>query len=372
MPDVIISEASYSDDSLKGRVFDLMDAVGGHRIRAGARVLIKPNLLTVARPQQAVTTHPAVVRAVAEYALDRGARVRISDSPATGSFDRILKVGGYRAALDGLDVEFRPFEFSMPVDIGAPFGRIELARAAMAADVVINLAKLKTHAQMTLTLGVKNLFGCVVGLKKPEWHFRSGEDRGVFARLLVQICRAVKPAITLVDGILVMDGQGPGKSGRPRPLGVLVGGNDAVAVDWAICSLVGLPVEEFPVWRAARELGMGSEEITVEGEVRPVADFRFPEPGAILFGPPAVQNFLRQHLVQRPVVDPSRCRLCGECWRYCPAGAVEGNQKAVRFDYQRCIRCYCCVEVCPEGALAAVDPLPARLVKRIGWVRRRL
>ena len=80
------------------------------------------------------------------------------------------------------------------MDVGEPFGQIDIARSAVEADVVINLAKLKTHTQMLLTLGVKNLFGCIVGFKKPEWHMRSGVDRNMFARLLVQIYQAIHPA----------------------------------------------------------------------------------------------------------------------------------------------------------------------------------
>lgn len=82
---------------------------------------------------------------------------------------------------------FQAFDAEAEVDIGPPFGRVPLAREALEAEAVINLAKLKTHSQLTLTLGVKNTFGCVVGLKKPEWHMRAGIDKTLFARLIVQI-----------------------------------------------------------------------------------------------------------------------------------------------------------------------------------------
>ena len=76
---------------------------------------------------------------------------------------------------------------------------------------------------MLLTLGVKNLFGCIVGIRKPEWHFRTGVDREMFAKLLVNIYKAVSPAMTIIDAILAMEGQGPGRRGTPKHLGVLMG-----------------------------------------------------------------------------------------------------------------------------------------------------
>ena len=179
--------------ALKTAVFGLLDRIASLRIEKGARVLIKPNFLAPARPERAMTTHPLVLRAVAEYVLDKGGRPLVADSPGMGTFERLLREGGYAEALQGLDVEVRPFKETVRVDIGEPFGRIEIAREALEADVVVNLPKLKTHTQMLLTVGVKNLFGCIVGLKKPEWHMRSGVDRHMFARLLVQICAPSTP-----------------------------------------------------------------------------------------------------------------------------------------------------------------------------------
>ena len=201
MVDVLFKNTSYVAIDLKDTLYEIMDGAGGDRIQPGDRVLIKPNFLMPAGPERAITTHPLVLKAVVEYVLEKGAKTVVSDSPGMGSFEKILRKGGYLEATGGLDVIFRPFRESMGVDIGEPFGVINLAREALQSDFVINLAKLKTHAQMLLTLGVKNMFGCVVGLKKPEWHLKAGTDRAMFARLLVQICRAVAPGITIVDGM---------------------------------------------------------------------------------------------------------------------------------------------------------------------------
>ena len=366
MTRVRFESATYEADRLKIAMGNLMALVPAGRIGPGTRVLLKPNLLLPAAPEKAVLTHPAVVRAAAELLVDAGARVSISDSPATGTFARIMRVSGYDQALKGLPVDCRPFKETVGRDIGEPYGRIDMARAALETDAVVNLAKLKTHSQMVLTLGVKNLFGCIVGLAKPQWHLRSGVDRDVFANLLVQIHYAVDPALTIVDGILAMEGEGPGKRGTPRALGVMVGSTDAAAADLAICRMLGFDPGRLPTHRAAVRLGKISGEPEIQGDVKTVTGFRFPEQTPVLFGPDFLKGTIRRHVIQRPVVDPLHCHTCGECWEICPADAVARDGEQVAFDYDRCIRCYCCVEVCPHGALSARTPMIGRILSRLG------
>jgi uncharacterized protein (DUF362 family)/Pyruvate/2-oxoacid:ferredoxin oxidoreductase delta subunit len=324
-------------------------------IQPRSRVLIKPNFLAPASPEKAMITHPLVVKAVVEYVREKGALPQVSDSPAMGTFDRVMRDGGMEKALQGLPVICRPFRESVPVDLGPPFNKIEIASDAMQADVVINLPKLKTHTQMLLTLGVKNTFGCVVGMRKPEWHFRTGIDRDKFAELLVRICAAVKPAITVLDGILAMEGQGPGKGGVPRELGVVIAGNDAFAVDAVVCRMLGIRENELRTNKMATEMGLMPKRIEIDGELPVVRGMQLPEMTPLVFGPKGLHGFVRRHLVQRPVCHASLCRHCGECWRYCPAKAITPEMQGLRFDYDRCIRCYCCIEVCPYGALFAKE-----------------
>jgi uncharacterized protein (DUF362 family)/ferredoxin len=369
---VFFKRARYIESDLRPAVFALLGGLKTLRLEKGARVLIKPNFLAPAKPHLALTTHPLVLRAVVEYVLENGARALVADSPGMGAFERVLREGGYTQALQGLDVELRPFAETVRTDIGAPFGRIDIARDALEADVIINLPKLKTHAMMLLTLGVKNLFGCIVGLAKPRWHMRSGVDREMFARLLVQISRVVNPAATLVDGILAMEGQGPGRSGRPRELGILAAGSNPLTVDMAVCRLLGVRPEDLPTHRAACALRIVPEEFAVQGDFRPVSGFRLPVLGPLTFGPRRLQPLIRKHVVQRPLADPARCRMCGECWRACPAKAITPYARTLGFDYDRCIRCYCCVEMCPHGALQAVETGPGKVVRRLSGLGDRI
>src|SRR5512135_2825360 len=292
---VIIRQASYDYGILRPVIFEIADALCSGLIKQGSRVVIKPNLLAPARPDRAMVTHPLVVKAVAEYAIKKGGRVQISDSQAMGSFERVLNESGLRDALKDLDVEFREFKESVEIDVGVPFRKIAIARDALEADLLINLPKLKTHAQMRMTLGVKNLFGCIVGLRKPEWHLRTGVSRELFATLLVKIHHALCPSATILDGILAMEGQGPGRSGTPRELGIIAASDDTYALDVAVCRMLGLDPYSVFTNKAALEMGHVADEIEVIGEVPLVNHFRFPDIAPLVFGPEKLHGFMRRH-----------------------------------------------------------------------------
>ena len=154
MTEVYFKKATYDYPVLKPIIFDMLETILGDRIQSKSRVLVKPNLLSPAKPDKAILTHPLVVRAAGEYVLEKGGRPLIADSPGMGSFERVLKEGGFKDAFGKLDghVEFKPFKDTVKVNIGEPFGKISIARSAVDSDVLINLAKLKTHTQMLLTL----------------------------------------------------------------------------------------------------------------------------------------------------------------------------------------------------------------------------
>lgn len=366
MSTVFLQRATYHYPSLKRQLFEMLEGMGGDAIERGCRVLIKPNFLGPAPPSRGMLTHPMVVKGVVEYVLERGGRVQISDSPAMGTFERVLKEGGTLEALEGLQVVYREFKESVVLDVGEPFRGIEIARDALEADVLINLPKLKTHTQMLLTLGVKNLFGCIVGLRKPQWHLRAGVDRELFAALLVRIYQAVKPRFTILDGILAMEGEGPGKGGRPKELGILLGSTDAVALDAVVCRLLGLHEDALPTNRIARRWGLLDGPVATVGDPVAIESFQLPEATPLVFGPPFMHAFMRKHLIQRPEVEANLCRACGDCERYCPARAISSRQKKqLEFDYDKCIRCYCCLEVCPHGALKTRQPLLGKLFTRV-------
>lgn len=361
MEKTIFEKATYDYEPLRERIFSLLTIMDKERIAKGTRVLIKPNLLAPSTVEQAMVTHPLVIRAAAEYALSRGADVRVSDSNAVGAFSRLVSKCGLSDALNDLEVELRPFRESVPVKTDG-FGTLELSRAAMEADIIINLPKLKTHSQMGLTMAVKNLFGCIVGFRKPEWHYRVGEDKDRFAQLLVTIYSIIKPSINLMDGILAMEGQGPGANGIPREMGILAASTDALSLDMAACRLVGIKPMDLLTVRAAHRMGLVDGEPETLNMPQATNDFNIPDTGDLLFGPGFARGFLRRNVASRPKNVEGLCKYCDECVKICPAGAVINPGGRLDFDYHKCIRCYCCVEVCPHGAME----------KRDTWVKKLL
>ena len=341
----------------------------------GKNVLLKPNLLA-GRPREArVTTDPEVVRAVAEVLRTAGAAdVAAGDSPGVGSALKVMSRSGW----DGVVPEWVR---RVDLDAGRPCRSrhhpdLELAAAALDAGLLVNLPKVKTHAYMGLTLATKNLFGTVVGTRKAQWHLRAGENPGLFARLVVEIAYSFRPGLIVADGVIAMEGNGPG-SGDPRPLGVIVAGDDPSAVDAVLCRLVGFAPEAVPTLAAARELGLGApdlEKVEVFGERledAAVKDFRpaTNSPGAQGIGLPGfLQRLLKGAFTSKPVIDLGRCKLCGECATICPPKAIALDRAARKFpviDRRACIRCFCCQEVCPYKAIAVKNgPLSWLLQRR--------
>jgi uncharacterized protein (DUF362 family)/Pyruvate/2-oxoacid:ferredoxin oxidoreductase delta subunit len=365
--EVLVKTSTYHEQRLRPLLFEMLERLDGGRIGRTDRVLLKPNLLSPAEPQDAVLTHPQIVRIVVQYCLEKGAHVQLSDSPAIGSFEKILRVSGIADAIRGLGVVCKPFEDSVRVDIGKPFERVELAGDALDADWVINLPKLKTHGHMLLTLSVKNMFGCIVGFRKPEWHMRAGVDRDRFAQLLVRVHERIRPAFAILDGVLAMEGDGPGKSGSPRQLGVVMGSRNGYALDEAVCRMIGIDPLLLPTHSAAHSFGWTRENLEIDGRLPQVPHFRLPEITPLIFGPKIFHGLVRRHLIQRPVPDPTRCKMCGECWKICPAKAITARKTSLSFDYDLCIRCYCCIEVCPYGALRAVETVAGRAIRRAAF-----
>ena len=365
MSRLIVRQSTYRYEILRPQFFEMMDALGGGRIERNSRVLIKPNLLAAAAPEQAVATHPLIVRAAVEYVLERGAQPQITDSPGMGSYAGVMKACGIGPALADLKCECREFPRSIRADIGEPFGMIDLAEDALTIPTMINLPKLKTHGLMGLTLGVKNVFGCVIGLRKAEWHLKTAGNRDIFARLLVQIYERIRPSFTVLDGILSLEGEGPGKRGKPRQIGVLMGSRDAFAVERAVCQMVGFPPERLPILAAAKVLGIMSEPVEIEGILPAIRGFDLRPLTPHAMGPQRLQGLAKRYFLARPACEAPLCQACSKCGEICPVQAISFRHEDLRFDYDKCIRCYCCIEICPHGALHSVEPMGGKIFRKL-------
>ena len=370
----LIRSGNYDPDVVRTDVERLLEPLGGIAafVSPGERVLLKPNLLAGKNPEKAVTTHPAIVQAVAGLVRDAGGVVLIGDSPGIGGFQRVAEKSGIAEAARVSGATLVEFGETVELQGSGTFRRIHLARAYLEADKVINLPKLKTHEMMTMTCAVKNLFGAVVGTEKAGWHLKAGASRRQFARLLLEIYLLKKPVLTIVDGIVAMEGNGPG-SGDPVELGVLLAGCNPVAVDVIAGRVAGIPPDLLYVEQEARVLelpGSSLEEIELIGaQLDQLAAIRFRLPSGLdaQFGLPGfLAALLKKQLTTYPVADVTKCVLCGVCRDACPPAAITIKNSALSVDNARCIRCWCCRELCPHDAMAVKQGRLLRLMKLLG------
>lgn len=359
----LLSHTKYDEAKTLSRVRELLRPLGGMErfVSPGAGVLLKPNLVFGRDADRAINTHPSVLRAAAVLAREAGAGwIGVGDSPGYGTARAAAKTCGLLAVCEELGLEMLEFTPVDDVDETRSFIRLELAREALAADVIINLPKMKTHGQMLLSLAVKNMFGAVPGARKLQWHYRAGRDRMMFARALNEIALRVRPTLSILDAVVGMDEMGP-TDGRARPVGFLAASDNPWSLDAAVMDVLGLERELLFTLRDARERVPGDwAAFDLSGDspesLRP-DDWRIPglvtlqmHGGTIEKHFPRVAKWLRQSITPRPVPKPS-CIACGHCVDICPAKAMRIDGGRLHIDDSLCIRCFCCHELCQHGAM---------------------
>ncbi len=356
----------------------VLEPLGGMEnfVRPGQTVLLKPNLLRKAREEEVVTTHPALVGAAAELVIKAGGKPVIGDSPGAAlqhNRNTLLKLyracGLDRAALEsGADLALDPGFRTVPLPRGRTVKRIEVIDAALDADVIINLGKLKTHSFTILTGAVKNLFGLVPGLIKPGYHARF-PDVDDFASMLVDIADFADPALTIIDAVWAMEGAGPG-AGDLKELGLVVAGTGTAEIDVVLSRIIGIDPLSVPTVADCVNRGLLEKDLSgieIRGQaieaVKPES-FRVPpgRPHPFPRWAMPLMPVAKYLLSTRPRINRKKCVGCGDCERVCPVRVIEMKQGKAVIRTSGCIRCFCCHETCPHRAIDLVRPLFQRLV----------
>lgn len=364
----------------------LVEQMGGmgRFVRPGERIVLKANLLRAAPPESAICTHPAVVEAVAKLVKEAGGTPVICDSPGGALHKEAVLRSLYEktgmaaaAAAAGAELSMDSSTRTVSLPEGKVLRQAEIITPVAEADGVIDLCKMKTHVLMSMTGAVKNLFGVIPGLSKVGYH-ATHPDHATFADVLLDLTGYVKPRLSLMDGILAMEGDGPGSSGTPRQAGLLLASANPLALDTAAGAIMNLPRQDNPVLLAAERRGLTPcrmEDVELIGgtveELR-MADYKFPASTKSnlmdFLGPLArpAERLCKKALSQTPRIDGAKCVGCGICAKSCPGQAIAMTApgKKARISQKACIHCYCCHELCPQKAVELHQSWLGRLLTK--------
>lgn len=348
----------YEPSRLRSVLIELLEPLGGMKsfVGPGKRVLLKPNLLSAKDPDRAITTHPNLVQAVAEAVRECGGEPFVGDSPggAIRGIKRVWQNTGMEEMAQRAGLELVNFEASGSERIENGDYVFFVSKPVLEADVIISLPKLKTHSLTLLTCAVKNMFGVIPGFRKGEFH-KLFPKPGEFAEMLVHLYRLVTPSLNIVDAVVAMEGNGP-SSGNPFELGLLIAGEDGVAVDAVAARTIGFKDGFVDTLRIASESGLGEGEYERidrigDGIETRAIDFELPSNRVQKLIPRTLVKVIAPFVWVKPVIDPARCTGCAFCFESCPVDAIERKGSVYEIKEGECVKCLCCHELCPESSI---------------------
>ncbi len=371
----------YKEELIYPAICRTLDALGiADDMRPDLKVVIKPNLIMAKKPDAPVTTHPLVVKALVRWLREQGVRdITLAESSGglynTEYMKNIYNVCGMKQLEPQLclNMDFSAQNVSCPP--GFANHSFHIITPVARADYVINVCKLKTHAMTGYSGGIKNLFGVIPGLEKPQLHYRWPKLPD-FSRMLLELAQTVNPQLTIIDAIDAMEGNGP-TGGTSHPLYMLLGARDLYTQDYFAAGLMKLDPMKIEMIRQAVEAGLARpDEIELAGDPVPenLTPFLLPDTKNLDFTG-NLPGFLRKPFLffagrlfkSYPQLDQKKCIGCGKCAESCPAHVIrivekdsasstKPAKKAV-FRKKGCISCFCCQEMCPMKAISVKKAL---------------
>ena len=360
---------SYEPAIVEPAIRNTVGLLGGitNFVKPGSRVLVKPNLLMSKEPEYGITTHPEVVRAVIHILKEISCKIVVGDAPSVwGQYienvDEVYNITGIRKVCQDEGVGLINFNKRRM------HNKFPLTVALDDCDYLISLPKFKTHEFTLITGAIKNLFGLVSGTYKTELHknyFQPSE----FAKILVDIFEEAHPALTIIDGILAMEADGPATGGKTRRLNLLLAGSDCVALDTVMAKIMGITNQEVLSTKEAALRGLGEAQLSrikIEGEdieklnIRP---FILPKSSAKISKLPGpLQKLIKALIRYYPYYLRLKCTRCGHCVGVCPSKCIMLKKNGICIDYKKCIACFCCQEACPAAAIGVKKSILAKLI----------
>lgn len=380
----LVTCRSYEEKEVERAVAEALDLLGGvgRFVKRGDSVFVKVNNFDAHRPEKAATTHPALLRAMIRILLEAGADPVVGEDPEGG--ERDFDVSGIRKTCSEMDVPLVNLRTERYVESGAGSGGAGVqyvAERVVAADVLISLPKLKTHGTTTITGAVKNLYGCLPNGTRKANHHRYIRP-AAFSNKIVDLLEVMKPRLSIVDGVIGMEGEGPA-AGSPRKVGCIVAGSDPVSVDAVSTAVLGLDPLDVDTTRIAHERGLGEGDLSairIRGaplDALRLHDFvfsrnTFPLRFLRKVMPEFAGDLLYNCTVTKPRITGSRCENCGTCAANCPAGAIEATEPHPVIDYDKCTRCLCCQEFCRHTAVLSHQPWMGKAIRALYRILKKM
>lgn len=357
------STGGYDKENIFTAISEIMESLCiENRLSPGMKVVIKPNLLTAKNPNAAATTHPVLIEAIVQWLKQKGiSHITVADSPG-GPFisswlQTVYSSCGYTSLADICELNYNT-EWGERANAvkNAVCQKFNIIRPILDADYIINVPKLKTHGMTVFSAGIKNLFGCIPGLQKPEMHYRF-QDRNGFAQMLIELACTVAPDLTILDAVEGMEGNGP-SGGSARKTGCILASNDVFTLDSIAAEWIGLHADEVLMLKNARNMGLIKEEYEIDGELPKIKPFVLPQSATLdfmTFVPKGIRGPVKKiaDKILRPIpkIDKKICVGCGKCAESCPPHTIQIEKNKAVIGYKKCISCFCCQEMCPVKAI---------------------
>lgn len=359
---VIKKCGGYELEKVKKALEEGFELLGGldKFIGKDEKVLLKVNSLFNASVEKAVCTHPVMLQAVIQLVKRKTKNIYVGDSPAVGSFSFCAKKNGMLEVIraEGVNIAgLSKEEYALENKSAIKYRSFKVDGFIKAADKIISLPKFKTHGLMYMTLAVKNMFGIIPGTAKAGYHLRAGSDKKIFAEMLVDLYMSRPPDLNILDGVIGMEGNGPG-GGNPVNTGVILMAKDGFAMDFTAPKIAGIDPNLVLTNAVYKEHILKGKEIDIEIKGEKLEDVIYKGflpvtgPKSSSKRPGFLINLAKNLITPKQVYLKEKCTGCLTCVKACPVKALSYEKgKGISCDYGKCIRCFICQEICPEQAI---------------------
>ncbi len=367
----------YNQGNVDKSIRDLLENIH-FNFPENSTVLIKPNIMSQNRPEQATITHFSIIEGLCAVLKDKGCKIQIGDSISfyqrgltrkafqTTRLDKVAEK--YGAEL----IAFEEEHLIKNTDKSTFLKEIYFPARILEADMVISACKLKSHSLMRLSGAVKNMFGIMPGGYKQRLHTwtQSLFDLG---DVFIDLFNIAGAKLCVMDAVTGLDG-GPSAAGKPVKVGKILASVNPYALDAVACKMIGYEPSDIPILIRAGQRGLQknySEIEIIENNKTTMID-KYPFPVVkfknIIKTPIAPVKDNKSVLVTETYVFPKVLKPeyenPGQCISVCPTGAIYQNDlHHLAIDRDKCINCYHCVFACEKGVIGFRSSIMNKLIR---------